>query len=50
MTLRCYIGDIGVGFEGKLGPGIIAIDGSEDGGCHHHKPLAQRKGNNPINH
>jgi hypothetical protein len=49
LTIR-HVGDIGVGFECKLGPGVVAVDGQKD--AHHpdHKALLKGEDDKAINH
>ena len=48
--LRGHVGDVGIGFERELGPGVIAVDGQED--AHHpdHQALLEGEDDQAINH
>ena len=48
--LRGGVGDVGIGFDRELGPGIVAVDGGEDADHRHDQALAQREADEPVNH
>ena len=48
--LRFGIGDVRIGFDGELGPRIVAVDRGKDADHRHDQALAQREADEPINH
>ena len=48
--LGAGVGDVGVGFDRELGPGVIPVDGEEEADHRHDRALAQRQGDEGVNH
>ena len=48
--LRSDVGNVGIGLDRQLGPGVVAIDRNEAADHRHHQVLAQGVADEPVNH
>jgi hypothetical protein len=48
--LRGGVGDVGIGVDRELAPGVVAVDGEEDADHRHHQVLAQGEADDRVNH
>jgi hypothetical protein len=48
--LGAGVGDVGIGFDRQLGPGVIPVDGEEEADHRHDRALAQRQCDESVNH
>ena len=48
--LRARVGDVRIGLDRELGPGIVPVNGDEDADHRHHHALSQRQADEGVNH